>query len=236
MLRTALLAIFALALLSSPASAFNMSNTSYKITDAVISSGGGISANTSYKLDMTLGQPIAGYSSNTSYKIFLGRVWSIISGVIESMQTGVQVDTGISAVSLGATGNAFIKISNGGPKSKEFPLHIGSFDQSRNWAWFTGHRTDEKRHDMNVTLGPYETRIITIDFFGAVPGKYTLIIGPDADYSNRYGEIPFNVVYKSTGLFSTTPDIGALAFTLAVLAAAIISSFPGRKSAHIRRK
>lgn len=230
MLRISLLAVIALVFLSAPALAFNMSNTSYKITDAVISSGGGTSTNSSYKLDMTLGQPVSGYSSNTSYKIYLGRAWGLISGIIESMQTGVTIEDADVTATIGSTGRIFVTLSNGGPKSRVFPMHIGSFDQSKNWAWFTGHRTDENRRDLNITLGPYEKRTVTIDFLGAVPGKYKLIIGPDADYANRYGEMPISVVYKSKGLFSTTPDIGAVAFSLVVLAAAIIAAFPGRKN------
>lgn len=210
------------------ASAFSMSNTSYVISDAVVSSGGGTSTNASYRLDMSVGQPIAGTSTNASYLLYFGRVWQFISSLIE-MESGVQIDSNSMYLTLGTSGRIIVTVSNGASTSKNFPIHIGSLDQSKNWAWFTGHRTDENRYDMNLTLAPYEKRTISIDFFGAVPGVYQLAIGPDNDYAHRYDDVSLKVVYRNKGIFSNTPDIGPFAFALIALGAALMSAAFGRK-------
>lgn len=236
MLRSLFIALAVLSLLIHPSSAFEMSNTDYRLANAAISGGGGISTNASYNLDMTLGQPVAGYATNTAYRAYLGRIWDIISAVLPSMETGVKVETTRISMFLGTTEKIFISVSNGGSATKTFPIHIGSTDQSENWAWFVGHRTDELRQDINITLGPYEKRVVVIEFFGAMPGEYLLSIGPDNTFANRYDDVTLNVVYRGRGLFSTTPDISAFYAALAVLAASAISASSGRKSSRSLRR
>lgn len=229
MQRLSVALFLAIALLSTPVFAFSMGSGSYKITDAVIAAGGDVSTSGSYRLDMTLGQAVADISSGSSYIAYLGRTWNNIYSFVSPEESGVYVVESKITVNVGKTARINAKITNRAPGTEVFPLHIGSIDQSGNWAWFTGHRADEKRHDINVTIGPRETKLVTIDFFGAMPGKYTLILGPDGIYENRYEEISIKVIHKGKGLFSTTPDMRVASFLIIVLVAAAISAAGAKK-------
>ncbi len=224
MYRAIWIVFLAVLILPISAHAFDMSSSSHIITDAVIGSGGNISSSNSYKLDMTIGQAVTNYSESNSYALYLGRVWTFISSFVSPPETGVEVDGGGIHVTIGNKERITIVVKNGGATTEVFPLYLGSFDPSKNWAWFTGHRTDRNRRDLNVTVGPGEEKVVTIDFFGAVAGSYKLIIGPDDVYENRYDEIAIKVVHKKTGLFSVTPGISTAFFMLVAIIAAIVGS------------
>ncbi len=144
----------------------------------------------------------------------------------------VDFDINDTTISFGKTARILVKITNKNPISINVPLHIGSSDELKNWMWFTGHRTDEHRRDLNVTVGPFETKIVSIDILGAKTGKYTMYIGPDADYANKYTELEIKIIYKSKGVFSTTPGLSWTGFMALLTAALAIMAHRTKRFKH----
>ena len=225
MLRSIVFVFFAISFLSVSVHAFSMSSSNHLITDAVIGSGGNISSSGGYRLDITIGQAITNTSKNNIYILYLGRAWTFISSFVSPSETSVEINSGSVQIAIGKKERITITIKNNEAITKVFPLYIESFDNSKNWAWFTGHRTDINRRNLNVTVGPREEKIVTIEILGAVVGNYKLIIGPDKNYANRYDEIDINILHKKGGgLFSVTPGISNALFMLVAIIAAIIGS------------
>lgn len=225
--RILLPAVAVLIMLTDAGFSFSMSSGTYNITDAVISSGGGISKSAHYKLDLSIGQPVAGYSESVSagYKLYLGRAWGFLQSLLFPPKTGVKVETGYLEVKIGSISKIYLEVSNGEAETKEFPLYVGSLDQSKNWVWFTGHRTDQNRRNITVVVGPRQKKTVTIDFFAPLYGSYTLFISPNEDYAKKYGEVHINVVYKAKGFFGTTPDIGWLGVAIVIIVAGLAAGF-----------
>ncbi len=231
MLRSIITVFFVFSFLSVSAHAFDMGSGSYNVTNAVLGSGGNISSSTGYRLDMTIGQVVINYSKSSGYTLYLGRTWALISSIFPPFGTGVEVDHNRIQVTIGDSRRIRILVKNGEATTEVFPLYLGSFDQSKNWAWFTGHRTDKNRRNLNITVRPKEQKVVTIDFFGAVVGNYKLIVGPDEDYANKYDEIDITVIHKKRGFFNVTPDISTAFIMLVAIIAAIIGGSCKRFSA-----
>ncbi|MCK4555491.1 MAG: hypothetical protein KAT83_02700, partial [Candidatus Aenigmarchaeota archaeon] len=157
-------------------------------------------------------------------------IWSEPSIDFELNGSGL----GISSITIcfGKTFRIIVTITNTNPVSIDVPLHIDSFDELKNWVWFTGHRTDGHRRDLNVTVGPFETKRVSIDILGAKTGKYNMYIGPDADYQKKYTELEVKIIYKSRGIFSTTPGIGWSAFMFLIIAGLAITMYGTKRFKH----
>ena len=98
-------------------------------------------------------------------------------------------------------------------------MYLGSFDNIKNWVWFDGHKYDTNRRNITIQLGPKEERIITIKVLGGMVGQYSLAIGSDDDYTNKYDEITVNIISNENagGLFSPTPGLGIISLFIIML-------------------
>ncbi len=125
-------------------------------------------------------------------------------------------------IELGKTEKIYVKIKNPTPTKKSVPLYIGSFDAVKNWMWFEGHKYDTRRN-ITMTIDAHTEKVVVVNVIGGKTGDYSISIGPDSDYANRYDEINIRVVSKKDGsFFSSTPGLGILSLLLIVFAGAFL--------------
>ena len=129
----------------------------------------------------------------------------------------------IHVIELGKTEKIYVEIKNPTPTKKSVPLYIGSFDMIKNWIWFEGHKYDTRRN-ITMTIDAYAEKIVVVNVLGGKTGDYSITIGPDSDYANRYDEIPIKIVSKASGIgiFSSTPGLGVLSLLFILLAGAFL--------------
>lgn len=126
-------------------------------------------------------------------------------------------------VPLGKTRTIIVNVQNNGAEEKTIPVHIGSREDIRNWIWFSGHKTDESRKDLNVTLGPNESIALAIHILAAKAGRYTLDVGPDSDYNNRHDSMPVSIIQESRTFLSSAPDISWAGVLLTLALGAVLA-------------
>ncbi|MCK4550401.1 MAG: hypothetical protein KAT91_00435 [Candidatus Aenigmarchaeota archaeon] len=125
-------------------------------------------------------------------------------------------------IELGKTEKIYVKIKNPTPTKKSVPLYIGSFDAVKNWMWFESHKYDTRRN-ITVTIDAYAEKIVVINVIGGKTGDYSITIGPDSDYANRYDEINIRIVSKKdSGFFSSTPGLGVISLLFIIMAGAFL--------------
>lgn len=135
----------------------------------------------------------------------------------------VSADFDSKVIQFGKTILAVVSVTNPNPATSSISLHLDSASQIKNWMWFSGHKTQDTRRDLNISVGPYETTTVGIDIMGVKVGSYSIYLGPDEDYKKKYAELNVKVIYVNKGLFSTTPDMGASAILLILAIGAMIA-------------
>lgn len=143
--------------------------------------------------------------------------YKIKDAVVSMNSAGFGNDTR-TTIKFGTISRIFIEVENPNPVSKLVPLHVDSQDEIKNWVWFSGHRTDANRRDINMTLAPGEKRTLVIEARGVKAGRYKIFLGPTTDYTKKYLALDLSVTHnEGAGLFSTTPDISWATMALTIL-------------------
>lgn len=131
--------------------------------------------------------------------------------------------TTAASLETGVTGKLVATVRNKNPELDTFRLRLSSPSPVLNWVWFNGHRYDEQRHDLNVTIEANGQRLVVIDVLGGVVGSYNLTLTASSDAAGS-GSDDVNIrVLSSRGGFlgRSVPGIGWLSVMIAGIMGAL---------------
>ncbi|MBU4245570.1 MAG: hypothetical protein KKE71_00860 [Nanoarchaeota archaeon] len=126
---------------------------------------------------------------------------------------------------VGETGMFVFNITNTLSDSDIYTIDLsGSPSKIGYWSWFNGHRYDDEKNNMSVTLKPGETAAFAVLVFGGEVGSGTISVNIKSASTGETRQLTKSVVirFANDGIFTDVPEFGWLWYIIIGIVAAII--------------
>ncbi|NOQ55487.1 MAG: hypothetical protein GQ477_01630, partial [Nanohaloarchaea archaeon] len=132
-------------------------------------------------------------------------------------------------VPMGDVADIVVSVRNRNDFSDTFTISLESLSNLKYWSWFSTHKNDDERLQMDVSFKPFEQKFISLKVLGGTEGCFKGIAALGVNVTTSFGKSRKEYIEvctvrsKTSGSFSrNVPGLSGVGFVLISLLALIV--------------